>query len=632
MQDYIKLVLIIFFLSSLSFSQSNLFVPRNVQAAYDKETRSSDGEPGKNYWQNSADYKIKVNVEPKTRLVKGSEKIVYYNNSPDTLYEIVFNLIQDLNKPETERNVPITKDAFTNGVEIEKLIINNFDIDPNNKDFVIRENTLMTIFLYEPLFPDSQMSFDINWNFIIPWGEHNQRMGAYDSTSFFVAYWYPQIAVYDDIDGWDKLAHNGEQEFYNDYSNYDIEISVPNTFAVWATGILQNPGKVLMPEYLERYNDAHTSDSVVNIIAEDDLKSGEIFKQDSELNTWKYKVNNITDFAFGMSDHYLWDATSIAPDRNSDRRTYVAAVYKEESKDFYEVADIARKAVNYFSNTLPGVPFPFPSLTVFNGSSRGMEFPMMINEESNIIRWRTVDVTAHETAHQYFPFYVGINEEKYSFMEEGMAEFLPFDFQAEEGKYNPRYRVIKGYERFAGEEMEMPMMIPNFQLRDLTRGYSIYFRPGLAYDYLRGALGKELFAKCMHEYIKRWHGKHPIPYDFFFTFNEVAGKDLSWYWKPWFFQRGYPDLAIKNASYDNGELKIEVEKVGIIPTPVELEITCEDSSVIYINKTAEVWENGDSKIIIDKEIKEKPISIILGSDRVPDSDKKNNYFYFTAKN
>ncbi len=428
--------------------------------------------------------------------------------------------------------------------------MNNVEVNPNDKNFVRRRNTLMTVFLYEPLLPDSQISIDIDWNFTIPWGKGNPRMGAYDSTSFFIAYWYPQIAVYDDIDGWDFLAYNGEQEFYNDYSNYDVEITVPNTFPVWATGILQNPEEVLMPKYLERYNEAHTSDSVINIITKDDLNTGEIFKKDSASNTWKYKVNNITDFAFAMSDHYLWDGVSIAPDKDSDRRTYIAAVYKEESKDFYEVAAITRKAVNYYSNTLPGVPFPFPSLTVFNSTEPGMEFPMMINEESNLIRWRTVEVTSHETAHEYFPFYVGINEKKYSFMEEGMAQFLPLDFQTEEGKYNPLYRMLKAYERFAGEEMEMPMMIPNYQLKGWTREFSIYFRPGLAYDYLRDALGKELFDKCLHEYIKRWHGKHPIPYDFFFTFNEVTGKDLSWYWKPWFFERGYPDLAIKNASYE----------------------------------------------------------------------------------
>jgi Peptidase family M1 domain len=622
--------LFVFIFSTLSFSQSDLFIARNVLKAYDNGTRSFDGKPGKNYWQNSADYKIKVSVEPKTRLVKGSEKIVYHNNSPDTLDQIIFNIIQDLNKPETERNVSISKDALTDGVDIEKLIVNNIEIDPKDNDLVRRRNTLMTVFLYEPLMPDSQITFDIDWNFTIPWGETNPRMGAYDSTSYFVGYWYPQIAVYDDIDGWDFLAHNGEQEFYNDFSNYDVEITVPNTFPVWATGVLQNPEEVLMPEYLKRYNEAHTSDSVVNIITKDDINSGEIYKKDSELNTWKYKVNNITDFAFAMSDHYLWDGVSTIVDKDSGRRAYIAAVYPEKAKDFYKVDDITRKAVDYYSSTLPGVPFPYPSLTVFNGLKGGMEFPMMINEESSLTRWRTVEVTTHETAHQYFPFYTGINEIKYSFMEEGMAQFLPLDIQAELGKYDPLYRMLKAYESFAGDEMEMPMMIPNYQLRGWAREISIYFRPGLAYHFLRDALGKELFAKCMHEYIKRWHGKHPIPYDFFFTFNEVAGKDLSWYWKPWFFERGYPDLGIKNASYDNGKLEIEIAKVGIIPIPVELTITCEDSSVIKIDKTAEVWENGDSAITIDKETNEKPISIILGSDSIPDSEKQNNYFYFSG--
>jgi len=626
-KSFFNIILFLFVLPSISNSQSKLFISRDLLVAYDNGTRSFDGNPGENYWQNSADYKIKVDVEPKTRLVKGSEEIVYYNNSPDTLYEIVFNIIQDLNKAETERNVKISKEAITNGVEIEKLFVNNKEADLGNSDIVERKNTLMTIILYEPLPPGSQMNFKIDWNFVIPAGK-NPRMGTYDSTSFFIGYWFPQVAVYDDIDGWDKLAHNGEQEFYNDFSNYEVEISVPNTFGVWATGILQNPAEILTPEYLERYNKAHSSDSIINIVTSDEVNSGEIYKDDSKLNTWKYKANNVTDFTFAMSDHYLWDAVSLVVDDNSNRRTYVAAVYNEESEDFYEVADIARKAIHYFSNTLPAVPFPFPSLTIFNGSG-GMEFPMMINDGSTPTRSRAVDVTSHETAHQYFPFYVGINEEKYSFMEEGMAEFLPFDFQEEEGKYDPKFRMIRAYERFAGQEMEMPMMIPNFHLKDWTRAYSIYFRPALAYDYLCSALGKDLFLECLQEYIKRWQGKHPIPFDFFFTFNEVSGKDLSWYWKPWFFEQGYPDLSIKNASYKNSKLEIEIEKIGSIPTPVELMITCEDSSVININKTAEVWENGDKNLIIEKETDKKPVSIILGSSSIPDSDRRNNYFFFS---
>lgn len=613
--------------SSLIFAQNNLYLPRDILSAYEKDTRSFDGTPGKNYWQNSADYKIKVSVDPKTRLLKGSEKIIYYNNSPDTLKQIIFNIIQDLNKPETERGFTISKEALSDGVMIEKFLLNNSEIKLDSNDNVRRRNTLITIKIKDkPLLPGVQTNFEIDWNFIIPKGQ-NPRMGTYDSTSFFIAYWFPQIAVYDDIDGWDVLYHSGEQEFYNDFSNYEIEITVPNTFGVWATGILQNSEKVLTSEYLNKYKKAWTSDKVINIVTKEEVRSGKIYNSNSKFNTWKYRVENVTDFTFTMSDHYLWDAASLVVDKNTDRRVYIAAVYKEESKDFYEVAEIARKTINYFSNELPGVPFPYPCLTIFNGSG-GMEFPMIINNGSAERRSGTVGVTSHEIAHQYFPFYMGINEEKYGWMDEGMATFLPFDFQEKEGQYNPQLRNVDSYERNAGTEMELPMMIPNYEMKGSVQRMAIYVRPGLAYNFLRDALGKELFGECIQGYIRRWNGKHPIPYDFFFTFNEASGKDLNWYWKPWFFERGYPDLSIKEADYKNGMLEAVIEKVGIIPTSVKLSVTLEDSTVVEIYETAMIWENQNT-FTVKKELHANPISLILGSDMIPDSDRDNNYFTFS---
>jgi len=514
-------------------------------------------------------------------------------------------------------------------VLIEKFLLNNSPVAmESNKNFN-RRNTLLIIKIEEnPLPPNSTMNFEIDWNFIIPKGR-NPRMGTYDSTSFLIAYWFPQIAVYDDIDGWDVLYHTGEQEFYNDFSNYEVQIIVPNTFGVWATGILQNSEEILTTEYLNKYKKAWTSDEVINIVKKEEIKSGKIYKSDSKFNTWKYKADYVLDFTFSMSDHYLWDAVSLVVDENTSRRVYLAAVYKEESKDFYEVAEIARKTINYFSKELPGVPFPYPCLTVFNGSG-GMEFPMILNDGSAERRSGTVGLTSHEAAHQYLPFYMGINEEKYGWMDEGMATFLPFDFQTKEGEYNPRLRNVRSYERNAGTEMELPVMIPNYQMKGSTQRTAIYVRPGLAYDFLRDALGKELFSKCLHEYIKRWNGKHPIPYDFFFTFNEVSGKDLSWYWKPWFFERGYPDLSIKEADYNNGILEVVIEKVGIIPVTVKLTITCDDSSTIEIYETAMAWEGNQNTYIIKKELDAKPVSITLGSDLIPDSERDNNYYDFST--
>ena len=343
---------------------------------------------------------------------------------------------------------------------------------------------------------------------------------------------------------------------------------------------------------------------------------------------WKYKADNVTDFTFGMSDHYLWDAVSLVADKNTNRRVYIAAVYKEQSKDFFEVAEIARKALNYYSNELPGVPFPYPSLTVFNGSG-GMEFPMIINDGSAPTRARTVNVTSHEMAHQYFPFYMGINEKKYGWMDEGMATFIPFDFQLKEGEDNSLLRNVKVYEKYAGNETELPMMIPSYEMEGNVLRMAIYVRPGLAYYFLQEVLGKKLFAECMHEYINRWHGKHPLPYDFFFTFNKVVGKDLSWYWKPWFFERGYPDLSIKVADYSNGKLNITIEKKGIIPVPIKLTINCIDSSAVLINENADVWENQNT-LTIKKELNSDPVSVRLGDELIPDSEPENNYYYFST--
>lgn len=628
MKSTIKIFLVIFSLSSIIYSQSDLYIPRNVLKAYEYGTRSFDGKPGEKYWQNSAEYKIKANIEPESKLLRGSQSVVYYNNSPDTLKEIVFNIVQDLSKKGSARNFQMRKENIGDGVEIEKLSVNGVERDLTTPGTVRRNSTLMYVKLSEPVPPKSKINFNIDWNFIIPEARAFPRMGAYDSTTFFVAYWFPHIAVYDDIDGWDENYHNGEQEFYNDFSNFEVEITVPNTFAVWATGILQNPEEVFNPEYLERYKSAWTSDEVINIVTKEEVKAGGIYRTEKQFNTWKYKADYVPDFTFGTSDHYLWDAVSLIVDKKTNRRAYIAAAYKEESKDFYEVAEIAKKSIDYFSNILPAVPFPYPCLTVFNGSG-GMEFPMIINDGSASTRAGTVGVTSHEIAHQYFPFFMGTNEKKYGWMDEGMAVFLPFNFQETEGGSNPRINNVSAYERFAGNEMEMPMMIPTNLIRGWTLRVNIYTRPALAYDFLDDMLGRELFLKCMHEYVNRWNGKHPIPFDFFFTFNEVSGRDLSWFWKPWFFENGFPDLAIKDAYYNNGNIEVVVEKKGNIPTPVSLTVVCEDNSLVELYETAAIWEKGNKTAVVKGEIKSKPVSITLGTNKIPDSDRSNNYFNFS---
>uniref|UniRef100_A0A832DHF3 M1 family peptidase n=1 Tax=Ignavibacterium album TaxID=591197 RepID=A0A832DHF3_9BACT len=611
----------IFLFSFQLFSQTNYYIPRNVLKAYEKGTRSFDGKPGENYWQNSSDYKIKVQIDPKTKMLTGSESIVYYNNSPDTLKEIVIRLYPNISKPSSKRDFNIPDNALTDGVKISSFSMNNIKLDVEDKSTFSLNGTNLRLKLKDKINPKSKTSIEIDWSFEIP-KTNFARMGTYDSTSFFIAYWYPQVAVYDDIAGWDYNEYTGYTEMYNDFSNFDVEITVPNGFHVWATGVWQNPDEILSNEFLKKYEQAKQSDEVVRIFTKDDLSNINRYKSSGDFHTFKFKADYVPDFAFGMSDHYLWDAVSyLTPD---NKRVYIAAAYKESSKDFVDVAYYAKETIKYFSEELPAIPFPYPSCTVWNGSG-GMEYPMIVNNGSSQSKEGTVGVTSHEIAHQYMPFYMGINERKYAFMDEGWAVMLPFDFQERmtEGAM-PRERNVMGFEFIAGYEMEMPLLVPSNLLTGYSYRVSAYSRPGLAYDFLRDFLGKEKFLKALHLYMERWNGKHPIPWDFYFSFNQAVGEDLLWFWKPWFFEFGYPDLAIKSYELKSGNLKVEVERKGIIPIPIKISLMNNDNTIKEVYYTADVWKTGNSTFKITVENIKEINKIVLGSPKIPDSNRNDN--------
>jgi hypothetical protein len=322
--------------SFASFAQSSFYIPLNVKKSYESGVRNYDGTPGKKYWQNSAHYIITAEINPATRILRGREEIVYKNNSPDELKKLVFRLYPDYYKKGAPRDDQINPKALTDGVKIYSLVINGDTVDfsAEAKSYR-RQGTNLFVFLKNPLPPNSTSVVEAEWSFEIP-KYSKQRMGAYDSTSFFVAYWYPQIAVYDDIDGWDVYNYGGTVEFYNDFNNYNVEISVPEGFLVWATGELQNADELLKPKYLRRLEEAMQSDSVVHIVT---LKDYEKEKPtvDDDYSTWIFEAKNVTDFTFGTSNHYLWDMGSVVVDEKTGRRVTVDAAYKSDSEEFTKV-------------------------------------------------------------------------------------------------------------------------------------------------------------------------------------------------------------------------------------------------------------------------------------------------------
>jgi hypothetical protein len=604
------------------YSQNNsLYIPRDIKVAYDKGTRSEDGQPGESYWQNRSEYDISVSIDPESKLLEGQANIVYYNNSPNPLTYLLIRLYQDIYKYGNRRDFNLDPESLHDGVMISRLLVNGSDLDLEESKNVSRGGTIMRVNLPDSLKSNESVEVSIDWSYKIP-VKSTVRTGAYSDSSMFIAYWYPQLAVYDDIDGWDRYNYGGLHEFYNDFSDYEVSIRVPQNYLVWATGILQNPEDVLEQKYFDRYRSASESDEIVSIVKPEDLNA-KITKGEGDLE-WIYSAPEVPDFAFALGYGYLWDMSTAETGINN-QRVIIDAAYDPDSEDFYEVADISRNAVIFFSEEMPGYPFPYPSITVFNGRG-GMEFPMMVNDGSTSTRAGTVGLTTHEIAHTYFPFYTGINEKKYAWMDEGWAEFLPYEIQARLAEDNfPVERDVALYSRIAGSEIEMPLIIPSILLSErVSYRTQAYSRSSMAYLMLNELMGADKFKEALNAFIERWKGKHPIPYDFFYTFNDVYGEDLNWFWQLWFFEHGHPDLTFGDYNLSEEAKSVTIVNNGNLPVPIELKVVFEDGTEESISRPLQVWKNSPESVGI-KFVSDKPVKVMeLGNDRIPDTDIKNN--------
>ena len=618
MKTILGIACMIFFIQR-STAQTILPVPLNIKTAFDKRTRNINGKPGKNYWQNNAVYTIDVNFDPATRLIKGTVAISYTNNSPDTLKKILFKLYPNLYKKGVIRLADISPEDITDGVSIEKFSENeelipekNYNIDGTNMDVKIKA-----------LPPKQSMKFNIAFSYILNKGSHN-RTGEIEDGAYFIAYYFPRIAVYDDIDGWNRNPYLGSQEFYNDFCDFTTSITVPADYIVWATGDLKNSSEIFKEKYLQRIKEAETTNDYTTIIDSTDIKNDRITKNENS-NTWIFESKNVTDAVFALSNHYVWQSSSLVVDKATGRRTRVDAVFNPKHKDYFSVATYAHKTVNIMSYAFPKWPYPYSHETVFDGLDQ-MEYPMMVNDNPLDDKEQSIELTDHEIFHTMFPFYMGINETKYAWMDEGWAtigEWLVsplIDSSIDDDYGMPRYEMA------AGTETDLPITTLSTQQSGLTVFINSYPKPAMGYLFVKDMLGDDLFYKGLHNYIRNWNGKHPMPYDFFFSMNEGCGKNLNWFWKKWFFDNGVPDLAIAKVS-ERGKLKqVTIQSKGTKPVPIDLIIIYKDGSTEKIHRSIAVWEKGNTSTSIDFNSGKKIQSVKLGSTHVPDVNKKDNFY------
>ncbi len=604
--------------SGIAKAQKSLPTPRNITETYEKGTRSISGAPGKNYWQNKADYKLEIEYAPSTRLLSGTATIYYTNNSPDTLRELNFHLNMNYYKNGVPRQSFVSPKDLGDGIIIDSAWVDEKAIAKST----VNANTVTMRLRISPLSTGKSIHLRFQYHYTLNKGSHN-RTGEIEPGAAFIAYFFPRIAVYDDVDGWNRFAYNGSQEFYNDFCNFEARITVPENFVVWATGDLKNAKDVLGPVYVDRLNTAERENLITTIIDSTDLKTGHITTA-SAKNTFHFEAKNVTDFVFATSDHYLWKSTSLVVDPTTNRRTRVDAVFNAKHKDYFKVVEDARQTVHEMSYTFPAWPFPYNHITVFDGLDQ-MEYPMMVNDNPVDQRDQSVELTVHEVFHTMFPFYLGTNETKYAWMDEGWAsvgEWLiaPMIDSTIVDEYG-----IGPYSGSAGEESDLPMITVSTQLRS---GYFVnaYAKPAMVYLYLKDMLGESLFKKAMHVYIDRWNGRHPISYDFFYSINAGSGRNLNWYWKNWFFDWGFPDLGITSVTRKGKAYTVVVKNIGGKYVPIDLNIEYTDGSSEKVHRSVAVWEKAPPSVTINIATSKKIKKVVIQETHVSDVNRMDNEY------
>jgi hypothetical protein len=611
-------------LGSAMAKAQTLTLPPEVQKAYDNGTRSLNGKPGKKYWENHGRYNISVSMAPPNKTITGIEQITYFNNSPDALKQLNMKLIVNVHRAAGRNGTPANPAL---GVTVDDIQINGKKAAWDNN---VAITTNQMVDLDKPLMPHDSLKMNITWHYQLANGRG--RDGAIDSTTYYLAYFYPRVSVYDDYKGWDTQPHTGSLEFYNDFNDYTLNVTVPKNYIVWATGDLRNAKQVLQPEALKRYEASLTGDSTVHIATPQDLIAKNITTQNAS-NTWTFTSRNITDVALAISDHYDWDAASVLVDDKANRRTSVQAAFPDASDDFHHSVQFSRYALGWFSHNWPGVPYPFSKSTAVQGFA-DMEYPMMVNDSHEKELDFAELVQDHEQAHTYFPFYMGINESRYAFMDEGWATTLEYLIGiTEKGQkgaddFYKSFRVNRWIH--AKHDQEQPVITPS---PDVTRagggGDNAYGKPSLSYLALKDMLGDDLFKKALHTYMDNWHGRHPIPWDYFNSMSSGSGKDLNWFFYNWFYTSSYIDLALDNAAKDGNAYKLDIKNIGGFAIPFNVVATYTDGSTESFHQTPIVWKADQKQTSISIKPSKEVKSLMLDGGIFMDAKEADNTW--TAK-
>ncbi|MGM0545722.1 MAG: M1 family metallopeptidase [Bacteroidota bacterium] len=642
-----KKQILFIFLSSLLMAtplQAQEQSPSTVQEAFlPYETgnstmyRSASGEPGEAYWQNSADYTIDAHLYPDDHKVETSITIDYTNNSPEDLNFVWLQLDQDLFEEDSwgSKLTPLGggrfgNETFEGGIEIDKISITHNGETYEPKSHTVDTNLKLN--LEEALKAEGgALQIDIDYEFVIPeYG--SDRLGRQDTRKgviYQVAQWYPRMAVYDDVKGWNVMPYLGAGEFYMEYGTFNYSITAPADHIVVASGELQNPGEVLTSEQQDRMKEARNSDKRVYIIRKNEVGSEESRPTKKDRLTWEYKMENTRDVAWAASKAFVWDAARInLPDGD---QSLAMSVYPKEvagNSAWGRSTEYVKGSVEFYSEYLS--PYPYANAINVAGTVGGMEYPGIVFCSWRAKGDRLWGVTDHELGHEWFPMIVGSNEREHAWMDEGLTTFINelSTRNFNDGEYHKARngRVLNGWLRSDNSE---PIMTAPDQIQDGNFGNVSYNKPALGLKILRESIiGEELFDEAMNAYVDRWSYKHPTPEDFFNTIEDVTGRELDWFWRGWFEKTWTMDQEVDAVAYNDEDPSkgsfIRIKNNGKLVMPVKMEITQQNGTTEVVELPVHTWHRGDDWIVQYESTSAIEKVVIDPEKEFPDVNPKNN--------
>ena len=616
-----------------------------IRRAHTAGTRDSTGAPGRNYWQTSVDYRIEAKLDPATHTISGHETIVLHHNGDQPMTSVYLRLDQNIFRPDVARLSTVAQP--TEGMKIERLIINGQGVDLKPAPGltatggapavptavgITQTSARIMLPLNAAIAPKTDATLEIDWSFQVSrvlGFNRGLRMGALGDSLFQVAQWYPRIAAYDDLRGWDTEPYLGPSEFYNNFGTFDVKLDVPAGWLVGATGVLQNREAVLPAAACDRLDRVLESDAVVNIVGADERAVGPATSP-AKRQVWHFVADSVNDFAWAASSKYLWDATRA----NIPGKGFVpinVLYLPGHTQGFERVPEVTRHALQFYSQLW--MPYAFPQLTVVDGPELGMEYPMFIMSG--------LGAADHEVGHEWWPMMVGVNETWYGFMDEGFNQYMNILSNFDAQKRAPVLDNLgQRYGPQSGNEQEAPLMW-NANYGGPAYGFQAYGKAPLMLSMLGGIVGDSAVWRAMSDYAKAWRFKHPTPWDYAFFMNNALNQDLGWFWYYWLFTTEAVHGSIANVTTAGAHTLVTVRQDGEMPSPVVLQvkfapgdvaITALPNSVLTDSVTAvvtypvDVWFTGSRTFTADLAFGGRPIEKITldPRGRFPDRDVKDN--------